>query len=78
MSLSSQIPGIETYSVDDRLWLIEEFWDSIPDDFGQLKVSQEHKDELDRRLSAMEIDPLGVSSWEEVKARLQGRSGDGS
>ena len=64
MSLSSQIPGIEHFSVGDRLRLIEELWDSIPDTPGALQVPESHKDELDRRLQAMEADP-----------RSQGRRG---
>ena len=75
MSLASQIPGIEGYSVGERLRLIEELWDSIPDDPGALQIPEAHKDELDRRLEAIEADPLAGSSWEDVKTRLRQQAG---
>lgn len=68
--------GIDRLSVAERILLVEEIWDSIVDEPDRLEVPQSHKDELDRRLAAYENDPEAGSSWEEVKARLQGRPSD--
>ena len=74
MSLAARIPEIDQLGVVERLQLIEEIWDSISDLEEVAEIPQSHKDELDRRLAAMEADPLAGSSWEEVQARLRKRS----
>ena len=74
MSTSSKSLGIDRLSVADRLRLVQEIWDSIADSVDSMDIPQSHKDELDRRLSAMKDDPHAGSTWEEVKARLQGKA----
>lgn len=76
MDLATRIPNLDDYSTADRLRLIEELWDSLPQDLGTMDVPQSHKEELDRRLAAMQADPLAGSSWSEVKARLQRQARD--
>ena len=70
MSLATRIPGIDRLSAEDRLRLIEELWDSIEDLPDVVEIPELHKQELDRRLAAMQANPSAGSSWEEVKARL--------
>jgi putative addiction module component (TIGR02574 family) len=53
---------------DERLEIAEQLWDSIPpQDFPPL--TDEQKQELDRRYEAMIRDP-GRGSWEDARARL--------
>lgn len=43
-------------TVDERIKLVEELWDSIASDQKALPLTAEQKDELDRRLDAYEVD----------------------
>lgn len=74
MSSTLQALGIDRLSVAERLELIAEIWDSIPDDLTALPLPESHRQELDRRLAACEADPQAGSPWEEVKARLEKQS----
>jgi putative addiction module component (TIGR02574 family) len=74
MSESARSISLEGLSVAERILLVEEIWDSIASDQEALEITQEQKDELDQRLAAHEADPNAGSSWEQVKARLQGKA----
>jgi putative addiction module component (TIGR02574 family) len=57
---------------EERIDLAVELWDSIAqDDFPPL--TEEMKQELDRRLEEHQRDPSRASTWEEVKERLLAR-----
>ncbi len=73
MSPTAKALGIDQLSVAERILLVEEIWDSIAEEVNASELTQAQKDELDRRLAAMESDPQAGSSWEEVKARLLSR-----
>ncbi|HEX7183094.1 MAG TPA: addiction module protein [Thermoanaerobaculia bacterium] len=60
--------------VAERIRLVEIIWDSIAAVPEAVSVSDELKDELDRRLTEFEANPDAGSPWEEVRERiLQGR-----
>lgn len=61
-------------TIEQRLELIGELWDSIPDSLDDLPVPEWHKEELNRRLAAADADPNAAVPWEEVKERLSGNS----
>ncbi len=75
MSPTAKALGIDQLSVAERILLVEEIWDSVAEEVNASELTQAQKDELDRRLAAMESDPQAGSPWEEVKARLVGRGG---
>jgi len=56
--------------VAERLRLVELLWDSIAAVPEALRISNELKAELDRRLADSEADPEAGSSWEEVRSRI--------
>jgi len=58
-------------SVEQRLELIGELWDGIPDSIEALPVPQWHREELERRLASADADPKTAIPWEEVKKRLR-------
>jgi putative addiction module component (TIGR02574 family) len=58
-------------TVEQRLELIGELWDSIPDSLDELPVPDWHREELERRLTAADADPDAAIPWEEVKRRLR-------
>jgi putative addiction module component (TIGR02574 family) len=70
MSPDMQRLGIDMWSAEDRLRLIGEIWDSLD---PPLELSEAHREELDRRLDAVDADPTGGSPWEEALARLRSR-----
>jgi putative addiction module component (TIGR02574 family) len=74
MSLTLKSLGIDQMSIPERILLVEEIWDSIAATPEEVPLSEAQRMELDRRLAAYEADPQAGSSWEEVKARLWGRS----
>ena len=47
---------LHNLSIDERLRLVEDIWDSIAADQGVLPLTDEQKAELDRRLDIYELD----------------------
>lgn len=58
-------------STSQRLDLIGELWDSIPDSVEAFPVPQWHAAELERRLKNADEDPDAAVAWQEVKRRLR-------
>lgn len=61
--------GIDKLTVEERLDLIGQIWDSIVDSESPVVVPEHHRAELERRLAAAEKDPSDGASWEELRAR---------
>jgi putative addiction module component (TIGR02574 family) len=72
MSTTMKSLGLDQLSVGERIQLVQEIWDSIPAE-SDLELSDAFKQELDRRIAAADANPGAGSTWEEVKARLQGK-----
>jgi len=70
MILSDEIKRL---SLDERLRLLEELWDSIAAEEPALPISPAFAAELDRRVEAIRQDPDGGLTWDEVKASIAGR-----
>lgn len=66
------ISEILKLSIDERLQLVEEIWDSIAADPDSLAIPDEHMDELDRRLDEAAANPGQGRPWSEVRDRLLG------
>ena len=73
MSVSLKSLGIDQLSVEDRLALVEELWDSIAESTGELPLTEAQQAELDRRLAEHEARPDDVVPWEDVKASIEAR-----
>ena len=75
--MSQQLPEAATellktnLSVEQRLELIGELWDSIPDSPDELPVPGWHRAELKRRLAIADAEPDAAIPWAEVKKRLR-------
>ena len=78
MSVSLKSLGIDRLTIDERLQLVGDIWDDIASTIQSRDIPQSHKDELDRREAAFEVDPAPGSSWEDVKVRLSRRFGPSS
>lgn len=73
MSVSLKSLGIDRLSVEERLALVEELWDSIAESSAAVPLSDAQRAELDRRLADHEAHPEDVVSWEEVKDSISSR-----
>ena len=54
----------------EKLDLISQLWDSLPDSTEGLPIPEWHREELDRRLAAADADPGKVISWEDAHSVL--------
>ena len=70
MNASLKTLGIERLSVEERISLVEEIWDSIAED---TPLTEAQRLELDRRLEDHEANPDDVVPWEVVKAAITAR-----
>lgn len=57
-------------SVPERLALVEEIWDSIAEDTEYFALTDEQRQELDRRLESFRVNPSQGRTWEEIKAEF--------
>ena len=59
----------------ERIQLAQDLWDSIPATSAVLGLSEDQRQELDRRLAEHEANPGSAIVWADVRARLQQRFG---
>ena len=71
MSPTLQSLGIDHLTSAERIRLVEEIWDSIPDEDVVPALTEVQQLDLRRRIAEYEADPKLGSTWEEVKARLR-------
>ena len=69
---TNPLPEILKLSVAERIQLVEDIWDSIAAEPDALPLSDEQRQELDRRLADQEANPGTGRPWSEVKARILG------
>ena len=73
MGKSAKSLGIDKLNIEERIELIGEIWDSVSAETGDLALSPEMKEELDRRLNAADANPEAAIPWEEVKQNVLSR-----
>lgn len=74
MASRMQELGIDRLSVEDRLALVQEIWDSIAADIERAPLTEAQRQELERRLADSVARPDAVTPWEEIKARALARA----
>ncbi len=65
--------GIDSMSVEDRIALAQDIWDSVAIEAGLLPPNEKEKSELDRRLAEDDTRPGETVTWETIKAEAQNR-----
>lgn len=65
--------GIDQMSIEDRIALVQDIWDSVAIDAGLLPPGMEEKMELDRRIAEDDARPDDVVTWKNIKAEAQTR-----
>lgn len=59
--------------VSERLQLVEAIWDSLVEVPEAVPISDELREELDRRLAAYYADRSSAKPWDEIRNELFGR-----
>lgn len=65
--------GLDGLSVEQRLQLLQELCESLEPEAERLPLTEAQRQELDRRLAALDANPDAVVPWEEVEARALAR-----
>lgn len=65
--------GIDRLSVEERLALVEDLWDSIAEESAATSLTDAQRAELDRRLADYAANPDDVVPWEDVKTAITAR-----
>ena len=73
MPANLQTLGIDRWSVDDRLVLVQEIWDSIAVEAERSPLTAAQRQEVDRRLAAHRANPGAAIPWEQVEAEVMAR-----
>jgi putative addiction module component (TIGR02574 family) len=74
MPRTMQELGIDQISIEERLALAQEIWDSVAEELEREPLTLAQRQELDRRLADSIARPDAVTPWEEVKARALARA----
>jgi len=69
--MSTQISDILKLSIAERIQLAEDIWDSIASAPESVPVTDEQRQELDRRLQAYAQNPEEGVSWDELKEKVR-------
>ena len=65
--------SLHTIPIGERIRLVEDLWDSIAADQDNLPLTDEQRNELDRRLDAYETDKIEGREAGEVIAEIKQR-----
>ncbi len=74
MPTSMKTLGLDLFSVEDRIELAQEIWDSVEREIERSPLTEAQRAELERRLADSISRPDAVIPWEEVKARALARA----
>ena len=74
MAATLEALGIDRLSVRERLDLIDEIWDSLPDEMSADDIPTWHIPILERRLADATANPGVGTPWREALARIRSGS----
>ncbi len=60
-------------TASEKLDLIAQLWDSIPEPSSDSDVPEWHRQELQRRVALSDATPEKAIPWEQVRARLRSK-----
>ncbi len=62
---------LKKFSTAEKIFILEELWDSISAEQESFGLTREQRDELDRRVADYYSSPDDGCSWEDVKNRIR-------
>lgn len=74
MPVSIEALGIDQLSVRERLELIEQIWDSLPEQVNPDEIPEWHLAELAKRRAEADASPRAGKPWREALARFESGS----
>jgi putative addiction module component (TIGR02574 family) len=69
--------GIDHLSIEERLVLVEEIWDSIAADSAAVPLTDAQRAELQKRIEEDDAGPEEVTPWEQIRATKAVPGADG-
>jgi putative addiction module component (TIGR02574 family) len=69
--MAKRAPDLSNLTVEEKLQLIEDLWDSVADDPQAMALTEAQAEELDRRLEAYRQDGDPGRPWREVLDELE-------
>jgi putative addiction module component (TIGR02574 family) len=75
MNITNTLNEIVALSIEERINLVQDIWDSIAADqaYSDSDLTDLQKQELERRTADYEANPDNVMTWEAVKASIKGQ-----
>ena len=67
MSIDSIVSRFRKLSSDDKIRLVQEFWDEIAEEVAHMPLTESQKRLLDERLADEERNPDDVEPWTKAK-----------
>jgi putative addiction module component (TIGR02574 family) len=71
MNITNTLNEIVALSIEERINLVQDIWDSIAADQAYSDLTDLQKQELERRTADYEANPDNVMTWEAVKASIK-------
>jgi putative addiction module component (TIGR02574 family) len=75
MNLQAVLTHVESWSVEDRLQLMEQIWDGLLSQGHEPGLTEEQMAEIDRRIAEDDAAPDDVVSWDVVRSEALKRVG---
>ena len=73
MDPQTVLAEVESWSIEDRIRLVQEIWDRLTDQGHEPELSDAMKVEIDRRLAAHVANPDAAIPWDQVEAEALAR-----
>jgi putative addiction module component (TIGR02574 family) len=73
MSPTLQQLGIDQMSIEDRLSLAQQIWESVAADLERQALTPAQRAELERRVAAADANPGAGIPWETIRAEARAR-----
>jgi putative addiction module component (TIGR02574 family) len=74
MDVKTTIDDLTSLTPAERILLAEDLWDSVASHPDVVPVTDEQRQELDRRLESFRQNPSNVVDWDAVKAHIERHS----
>jgi putative addiction module component (TIGR02574 family) len=67
--------GMDRLSLEERVALAQQLWDSVLADLERQPLTEMQRAELERRIAAADAHPERGIPWEQIRAEAKARSG---
>ena len=71
MTSITEYVRIRDLSVEERIALVQDIWDTIAEDQGAIELTDAEKEELDRRMDTYDLALERGVTWEDFLERLR-------